>query len=138
MEKLYVVVRGDLNPGLRAAQACHALRQFAADHPEADLEWFENSNTIVLLEVPDIEALADLAFALDRRDIKHAQFIEPDLGRRADGDRRPPRRPNTLPALTAGIQRSFSCSLKNVSFSSTSRTETPTNPRAAGARCSAE
>lgn len=78
--KLYVVVRGDLEPGLRAAQACHAQRQFAADHPEADLEWFENSNTIVLLEVPDIEALANLAFTLDRRNIKHARFIEPDLG----------------------------------------------------------
>jgi len=80
MDKLYVVVRGDLEPGLRAAQACHAQRQFAAEHPEDDRVWFTNSNTIVLLEVPDIEALVDLTFALDRRDIKYARFIEPDLG----------------------------------------------------------
>ena len=79
-DKLYVVVRGDLEPGLRAAQACHAQRQFAADHPEDDLDWFTKSNTIVLLEVPDIEALVDLTFRLDRRDIKYARFIEPDLG----------------------------------------------------------
>jgi len=80
MDKLYVVVRGDLGPGLRAAQACHALRQFVAEHPEIDKAWFETSNTIVLLEVPDLEALSDLTFELDRRDITYSQFIEPDIG----------------------------------------------------------
>jgi hypothetical protein len=78
--KLYVVVRGDLEPGLRAAQACHALRQFTADHPDADLEWFETSNTIVLLEVLDIDELSDLAFDLERQGARIAKFIEPDLG----------------------------------------------------------
>lgn len=79
-KKLYVVVRGDLEPGLRAAQSCHALRQFVEEHPETDQDWFKTSNTFVLLEVPDVEELAELTLVLDRRDIKYARFIEPDLG----------------------------------------------------------
>ena len=79
-KKLYVIVRGDLAPGLRAAQACHALRQFAAEHPEVDADWFTTSNTIVLLEVPDLEALSELCFELDSRGVRRASFIEPDIG----------------------------------------------------------
>jgi len=79
-QKLYIVVRGDLETGLRAAQACHALREFVAEHPAADQQWFATSNTIVLLEVEDIDQLSDLAFDLERHGIRIAKFIEPDLG----------------------------------------------------------
>lgn len=79
MGKLYIVVRGDLSPGLRAAQACHAQRLFVEEHPEVDRDWYEKSNTIVILEVRDIDELMDLAFDLDAEDISFSQFHEPDL-----------------------------------------------------------
>ena len=58
MEKLYIVVRSDISPGLQAAQACHALRQFAHRHPDLDREWFQGSNNIVILQAPSLDRLA--------------------------------------------------------------------------------
>lgn len=78
--KLFLVTRLDLPPGDQAVQAAHALRQFVAEHPSADKEWFEQSNTLALLAAPDEEALArmmDRAFDLG---IRAAAFREPDLG----------------------------------------------------------
>lgn len=48
--KLYLVTRSDLTPGQRASQLCHALREVAAVFPALDKEWYEKSNTLVLLE----------------------------------------------------------------------------------------
>ncbi len=78
--KLYLVARRDLSPGKRAAQLCHAMRQFAADHPEAERAWFEASNTLVLLEVADEPALAQLAARAARDGLVVSRFREPDLG----------------------------------------------------------
>lgn len=78
--KLYLVVRRDLSPGRRAAQLCHAMRQFADDHPAAERVWFEASNTLVLLEVDDEPALAVLASAATKDGIAVSRFHEPDLG----------------------------------------------------------
>ena len=36
-------------PGLQLAQACHALREFAAVHPEADAAWHKGPNNLVVL-----------------------------------------------------------------------------------------
>lgn len=78
--KLYLVVRRDLaGPGAMAAQLCHALRQFTADHPDVDNLWFQRSNTLVLLEVPDRRALVDLARQARDRGVPAAMFREPDL-----------------------------------------------------------
>ena len=60
MQRLYVVGRRDLGPGLRAAQLCHAARAFAEEHPELEAEWFSTSNNLVLLEVADEAALHEL------------------------------------------------------------------------------
>lgn len=76
MEKLYVVVRNDLPPGLQTAQACHALREFAHRFPELDRRWFESSNNLVVLQVPtlgDLEGLVAIGSLV-------APFYEPDLG----------------------------------------------------------
>jgi peptidyl-tRNA hydrolase len=78
--KIFLVTRGDLAPGVRAAQLCHALRQLAAEHPELDARWFAESNTLVLLEVSDEPALAALAVRARDDDIPVAAFHEPDLG----------------------------------------------------------
>jgi peptidyl-tRNA hydrolase len=78
--KLYLVVRRDLTPGARAAQLCHAMRQFADEHPRVERAWFEASNTLVLLEVDDEPALAALASDASSRGVDVARFHEPDLG----------------------------------------------------------
>jgi len=77
-EKLFLVTRSDLPPGQQAVQAVHAMRQFVAEHPEVDLEWYSKSNTLAFLEVPDEAALGVLRVkAMDRR-IPVAAFREPD------------------------------------------------------------
>jgi hypothetical protein len=80
MEKLYVVGRADLEPGLFCAQACHGLRQFTDRHPETDREWYRGSNNLVILEVPTKEALVELAYRLARSGAPVSLFCEPDLG----------------------------------------------------------
>jgi peptidyl-tRNA hydrolase len=79
VDKLYVIVRADLDPGLQIAQSCHAMRQFVACHPEVEMSWFTGSNNIAILQVPgeaELRALADRAEACG---IEHAVFQEPDL-----------------------------------------------------------
>ena len=78
-DKLYVIVREDLTPGLQIAQACHAARQFAADHPEIEAEWFSQSNHIVVLSVPSEGFLWDLERKSIERRIAISRFEEPDL-----------------------------------------------------------
>ena len=81
MEKLFVIVRADLPAGLQVAQACHALRQFVAEHPETDRAWFEGSNNLVVLQVPSEGAL--LALAERAHGVPASVFREPDLGDQA-------------------------------------------------------
>lgn len=77
MERLYVVGRADLPPGLRAAQLVHAARAFADEHEEAERDWYKTSNNLVLLEVKDEQAL--LALANVAVGIPMALCLEPDL-----------------------------------------------------------
>ena len=68
-----------MQPGLRVAQMFHALRQFASDYPYLEARWFRDSNTIVLLEVPDGEALAELASRARAKGVTLTEFSEPDF-----------------------------------------------------------
>lgn len=77
--KLYLISRSDLRPGQQAVQAAHAMRQFAADHPELDKEWFERSNTLAFLTVPDERSLVRLIHRAEDRDLRVSLFREPDL-----------------------------------------------------------
>jgi peptidyl-tRNA hydrolase len=77
--KLYLVTRKDLNPGSRAAQLCHALRQFTSEHEDVDREWYEKSNTLVLLEVPEEIDLLRLSVRATENGIPCSLFREPDL-----------------------------------------------------------
>lgn len=79
MDKLFVVVRSDLPPAQQAVQAVHAARQFAAEHPETELKWFETSNHLALLEVSSEEDILRLAALAGNRDIQLSVFREPDL-----------------------------------------------------------
>lgn len=77
--KLHAIGRADLSPGLRVAQMFHALRQFASDYPFVESEWYRNSNTIVLLEAPDGEALQALADKAREKGATVTEFSEPDF-----------------------------------------------------------
>lgn len=78
--KLYVVVAADLSPGLQISQSCHAARQFQHEHSELEKQWFEQSNTIAILSVPDSAAVAKLLDAARAAGISASKFEEPDLG----------------------------------------------------------
>lgn len=78
--KLYIIVRNDLAPGLQAAQACHALREFVSAHPEIDAVWHADSKTLVLLGVPTESDLKELATRAEGRGVPLALNYEPDLG----------------------------------------------------------
>lgn len=74
-----MIGRADLPPGLRAAQIGHALIQWVLEHGQPP-------DNLVVLEVPDEEALLDYADAccgmtMDSRGTttRYALFHEPDL-----------------------------------------------------------
>lgn len=79
MEKLYIVTRSDLAPGARIAQACHAIRLFAEEHPDADRRWYESSNNLVVLETTDERSLLDLAGKARTVGAPVSEFREPDF-----------------------------------------------------------
>lgn len=58
----------------------HALRQFTAEHPEVDKQWFEISNYLGLLSVANEQELTQLIEQAQRHDIKFSIFREPDIG----------------------------------------------------------
>lgn len=78
-DKLYLVTRSDLPPGSQAVQAAHAMREFAAQYPELDKLWYERSNYLALLSVPDERALSRLLNRARGRLIPAVGFREPDL-----------------------------------------------------------
>jgi len=80
MKKLHLVVRRDLSDAQQAVQAAHALRQFVAEHPTIDEEWFRTSNTLAFLSVQDETALGVLLGRAVERGIPVAAFREPDRG----------------------------------------------------------
>jgi peptidyl-tRNA hydrolase len=78
--KMYVIARADLDPGMQLAQSCHALRLFTAEHPALDREWYEESNNLVCLAVPDEKALKALCRSAESAGVPYSRFHEPDLG----------------------------------------------------------
>ena len=80
MERLYIGVRSDLPPGLQLAQACHALREFAAAHPALDAAWHAGANNLVVLWLRNEAELEEYARRLAAASVPLAEFREPDLG----------------------------------------------------------
>jgi|SRR5882757_1530283 len=69
-----------MTPGLQAAQAVHASNQFFVDWPSMARAWFQVSNFLVVVAVPDELALAELATVSIEEGIVRSVFREPDLG----------------------------------------------------------
>lgn len=79
-DKLYIITRSDMSAGYQAVQSCHAIRQFSADHPDADKEWFVKSNFLALLSVKNELELMRLIVKASDSGLKWSAFREPDDG----------------------------------------------------------
>lgn len=80
MNKLYVVVRGDLSPGAQTAQACHAVSAYAVAFPEDHRDWHKQGQNLVVLQSPDRHKLGELCSVIEGgHEIATSPFYEPDL-----------------------------------------------------------
>lgn len=65
--------------GQQAAQICHCLTEFGLAYPWLYEEWYDNSNYICLLQIPNEQALQELLIKAQSRNILTAEFYEPDF-----------------------------------------------------------
>ncbi len=79
MHRLYVAVRSDLPSGLQMAQAVHAAFEFTRDHPTEVADWLLTSNYLVIVSVPDEDALYSLIERAGYRGITRTAVREPDI-----------------------------------------------------------
>lgn len=79
--KLYVLVREDLSPGLLTAQACHAVAEFFLAKGWSGRLWSEDpeGGYLIVLGVPNEEALKGWVEILRGEKVDQASFHEPDL-----------------------------------------------------------
>ena len=75
--KLIVITRDDINPGYQAVQSCHAIADFANEHPDTFKKWKEESNSIICLSVKDEDKLLSL-FDKFKELTPTTLFFEPD------------------------------------------------------------
>lgn len=80
---MYIVVRGDLAPGMQLSQSVHAMTQFNFEHPDITKAWFEKSNYVAVLSIASESDLKNLIKKADIEGIKHSIFYEPDLDNQA-------------------------------------------------------
>lgn len=78
-QKLYVLVRSDLGPGPRVAQAVHGTDEFRDMHPGLHAQWRKDSNTVAVLGVQDEAHLNTVREQAERYGVPFATFREPDL-----------------------------------------------------------
>lgn len=76
-QRLYLVGRADLAPGLRAAQAGHAAFAFALEHPHITKRW--HPNYLILLEVEDHLSLRRFLSHTKLAGLTTSTWHEPDL-----------------------------------------------------------
>ena len=80
MNRLYIATRADLTPGMQMAQSVHAAFHFFADWPTLARSWLIESNFLVIVAVPDEDALASLAGLAVEEGLARTIVREPDLG----------------------------------------------------------
>jgi hypothetical protein len=96
---LYVITREDISAGYQGVQSIHAAMQFAFEHPDINREWFEKSNYLGFLSVPneyELNKLVEKALLLG---IAVSVFKEPDVDNQV-----------TAIALAPGVQSKKLCS----------------------------
>ena len=80
MNRVYVVVRSDLDPGAQLAQSCHALSVFAHAYRAQHDAWQAGEQNLVVLAVPSENALGELVRRAMGQGVLCAAFHEPDFG----------------------------------------------------------
>lgn len=78
-EKLYIITRRDLTPGLQCAQVAHAAFQFAYEHRPLAAQWLQESNFVVILSVENEIALTEFGKHIESHHIPVTWFTEPDI-----------------------------------------------------------
>lgn len=79
LNRLYVVVRSDLAPGLQMAQAVHAAFLYARTHADSFCEWMRDSQYLITVSVPSEAELKSLVTEAAKRGLLHVEWREPDL-----------------------------------------------------------
>lgn len=75
-KRLYVITRKDLPCSSPPVQAGHCVAEFCLKSDLAK-EW--NNNTLIYLEVENLERLNQLIFKLSEKNINYYEFKEPDI-----------------------------------------------------------
>jgi hypothetical protein len=70
----------DLADGYKSVQSCHAAINFIFEHPGRASPWFNESNTLVQLEVQNEAQLRLLIANCERNQLCYTVFREPDIG----------------------------------------------------------
>lgn len=78
--KLYIITHSDLPVGYQVPQTNHAAMEFAAQYPAEFLDWHKKSNSIIVLNCQNERKLVEFSQKLREKDIKFAEFREPDIG----------------------------------------------------------
>lgn len=69
----------NLKGGMQLVQSCHAIADFAYDHPDIFRQWKQESNSIITLATKDEQSLIDLFNRLKEVTSNVTQFREPDI-----------------------------------------------------------
>ncbi len=69
-----------MDPGYQAVQSMHAIAGAILKYPEEAKHWHQTSDYLVLLSVKDLPTLVKVILDLEKTDIKHYVFREPDVG----------------------------------------------------------
>lgn len=77
---MYLVTHGNLSAGYQVAQVAHVVAEYVLNRPESAKTWHHLSNSLIVLEAKDAEALSELQEKAKSRSIDVQEFREPDLG----------------------------------------------------------
>ena len=77
-DKIYVITRRDLSPGMQLVQSCHALVKHSTELPRSVWEWEKNSGYLCCLSVKNEKELRDFWKQWDK-EIAITPFFESDL-----------------------------------------------------------
>ncbi len=77
-QKMYVLVRKDLDTSYQAVQGGHALAEFLIKNPDTQTEW--SNGTLIYLGVKNEEELERWIYKINKKNINYAKFREPDIG----------------------------------------------------------
>ena len=77
INRLYVITRLDLNCSSPAVQCGHVLAEFCLKNIDSAKTW--NNQTLIYLEVENLEKLEWWCFKLRKKNIDWVEFREPDL-----------------------------------------------------------